>query len=80
MPEEKRTIGEILKQAREEKKLSLDEITALTKVRLKYLAAIETDQYDVLPSIVQIKGFIRSYARALGLDPEPLLLKLKART
>ncbi len=78
MSEDNRTIGEILKQAREEQKLSLDEIALLTKVRLKYLAAIEVDHFDILPSTVQIKGFVRSYAQALNLDPAPLLSRLRS--
>lgn len=78
MSEDIRTIGEILKQAREEQKLSLEEIVLLTKVRLKYLAAIEADHFDILPSPVQIKGFVRSYARALNLDPAPLLSRLRS--
>jgi cytoskeletal protein RodZ len=78
MSGDKQTIGEILKQTREEQELSLDEIAVLTKVRLKYLTAIESDQYEVLPSKVQIKGFIRSYARALNLDPAPLLNSLRS--
>ncbi len=78
MSEDIRTIGEILKQAREEQKLSLEEIVLLTKVRLKYLAAIEADIFDILPSPVQIKGFVRSYARALNLDPAPLLSGLRS--
>jgi len=78
MSEDNRTIGEILKQAREEQELSLDEIALLTKVRLKYLAAIEADHFDILPSPVQIKGFVRSYTRALNLDPAPLLSRLRS--
>lgn len=79
MPEDNRTIGEILKQAREEQKLSLDEIAVLTRVRLKYLSAIEADHFEVLPSAVQIKGFVRSYARVLDLDPAPLLSRLRSK-
>jgi len=78
MSEDNRTIGEILKQTREEQKLSLDEIALLTKVRLKYLAAIEVDHFDILPSPVQIKGFVRAYSRALNLDPAPLLSRLRS--
>ena len=77
MGEEKRTIGEILKESREEQELSLEEVTVQTRVRIKYLSAIEADQYEVLPSQVQIKGFVRSYARALNLDPAPLLQELR---
>ena len=77
MMETKPTVGEILKQTREEQKLTLDEISVTTRIRVKYLSAIEADNYDVLPSSVQKKGFVRSYARALGLDPSPLIAQLR---
>jgi len=77
MVEEKRTVGEILKGSREEQNLSLDEVSVLTRIRVKYLTAIEADNFDVLPSVVQQKGFVRSYARALGVDPSPLIALLR---
>ena len=77
MVEENRTVGEILKGSREEQNLSLDEVSVLTRIRVKYLTAIETNNYDVLPSVVQQKGFVRSYARALGVDPAPLIALLR---
>jgi cytoskeletal protein RodZ len=77
MAENKHTIGQILSQAREEQELSLDEISVLTRIREKYLAAIEADNLDILPSSVQQKGFVRAYARALGLDPAPLIAQLR---
>jgi len=77
MVENKHTIGQILNQAREEQELSLDEISVLTRIREKYLAAIEADNLDILPSSVQQRGFIRAYARALGLDPAPLVAQLR---
>jgi cytoskeletal protein RodZ len=77
MVENKLTVGKILKQSREEQKLSLDEISVLTRIRVKYLAAIEADNFDVLPSSVQQKGFVRAYARALALDPSPLVARLR---
>lgn len=78
MPDKNRTIGEILKTAREEQGLSLEEISLLTKVRVKYLSAIEVDNWDVLPSTVQQKGFVRSYARVLEIDPGELLGQLRS--
>jgi len=78
MPDQNRTIGEILKTSREEQGLSLEEISLLTKVNQKYLAAIEADNWDVLPSAVQQKGFVRTYARALEIDPAPLLGRLRS--
>ncbi len=78
MPDQNRTIGEILKSSREEQGLSLEEISLLTKVNIKYLLAIEADNWDVLPSTVQQKGFVRSYARILEIDPVPLLGQLRS--
>jgi len=77
MTEDNLLIGEILKQAREDQGLSLDEISLATKIKEKYLAAIEADNWAVLPSTVQQKGFTRSYAAFLGLDPAPLIKQLR---
>ena len=77
MAKEKQSIGEVLKTAREEKNLSLEEVSVLTRVKLKYLIAIEADNFDILPSTVQMKGFLRAYARALDLDPAPLITELR---
>ncbi len=78
MEDTQRTIGEILKKGREEKGLSLDEVALLTKIKPRYLAAIEAENWEVLPSSVQQKGFVRSYARALDIDPAPLLARLRS--
>ena len=77
MAQKKQSIGEVLKTAREEKGLSLDEVSVLTRVKIKYLIAIEADNFDILPSSVQKKGFLRAYARALDLDPAPLIAELR---
>ena len=70
-------IGERLKQAREEQGLSLEEVSLATKIKEKYLAAIEADHWEALPSSVQKKGFTRSYASFLKLDPSPLINELR---
>jgi cytoskeleton protein RodZ len=77
MAEENLLIGEILRQAREDQGLSLEEISSATMIKEKYLAAIEADNWAVLPSSVQQKGFTRSYASFLGLDPAPLIKQLR---
>jgi cytoskeletal protein RodZ len=77
MAQKKQSIGEVLKTAREERNLSLDEVAVLTRVKLKYLIAIEADNFDILPSTVQKKGFLRTYARVLELDPAPLIAELR---
>lgn len=78
MAESTSSIGAQLKKARQDKELTLEEISQLTRIREKYLVAIEADNWDALPSSVQQKGFVRSYARALGLDPGPLLQELRS--
>ena len=77
MAEKNLTIGEILKKAREDRELSLEEVSLATRIKEKYLAAIEVDNWDVLPSSVQQKGFTRAYAAYLELDPAPLISQLR---
>lgn len=67
------TVGTILRQRREEKRYTLEQVFQDTRIRLSYLQAIESDQLDQLPSRAQAHGFIRLYANYLGLDPYPLL-------
>ena len=67
------TIGTILRQKREKKKLTLDQVFQAIKIRVSYLQAIENDQLDLLPSRAQARGFIRLYANYLGLDAYELL-------
>lgn len=66
-------IGETLKNAREALGLTIEEAAEKTRIRCRYLEAIEEENFDVLPDDVYVKGFLRSYARLLKLDPEPLV-------
>ena len=68
------TPGTILRQKREEKKLTLDQVFQGTKIRINYLQAIENDQLGTIPSLAQARGFIRLYASFLDLDPYALLV------
>jgi cytoskeleton protein RodZ len=61
-------IGSTLRQARERRRLGLDQAEAETKIRARYLRALEEEQFDVLPGPAYIKGFLRTYAEYLGLD------------
>lgn len=61
-------LGSSLRDARERKRLSFADLEAETKVRSKYLRALEDDDFATLPGPTYVKGFIRSYAEALGLD------------
>ncbi len=65
--------GQILRAARQERGLSLDDAERGTRIRREFLEALEADDYDRLPAPVYTRGFIRSYARWLGLDPEAIL-------
>jgi len=65
-----RGIGAILRQARARRDVELAEVEAATRIRLKYLRAIEAEDWDALPEGVYARGFIRTYASFLGLDGE----------
>lgn len=66
-------IGETLRAARRRYGRSLADAAAETRVRETYLAALEEEEFAALGGSVYVKGFLRSYAKFLGLDPEPLL-------
>ncbi len=66
-------IGEQLRAARESQQISLEQVEAETRIRLKFLVAMEAGDFDALPNPVVARGFLRSYATYLGLDPTPLL-------
>lgn len=72
------SIGSDLKAARESRKISLDTISKRTKIPPKYLEALEEDRYDIFPSHTYAKGFIRAYAKIVGLDPAVLTRQFNA--
>jgi cytoskeleton protein RodZ len=61
-------IGNSLREARLRQQLDFPEIELATKIRAKYLRALEDEQFEVLPAQTYVKGFLRSYAEYLGLD------------
>ena len=67
------TVGEMLREAREARNWTIDQIAQLTHVRMHYLQALEEDRRADLPSDVQARGYIRLYASALGLPAQPFL-------
>jgi len=71
-----KSIGQNLRKAREEQELSLEEISLVTHIKEPYLEAMEAGRFEALPSPVQQKGFLRTYALHLGLDPKPLVNRL----
>jgi len=67
------SIGPFLQHARETQGLSLDQVASTTRIQLKYLQAIEEEQFAALPEQVFTKGFVRTYARSLGMDEQDVL-------
>lgn len=70
------SIGKILCRERELRQLSLEELSQTTRIPLRTLQSLEADRYDELPGEVFVRGFIKSYARSLGIDVAPLLERL----
>lgn len=68
-----RTVGQILKQEREAKFYSLEEIEKATKIRKELLEALEKDETHKLPPPTFVQGFIKNYGKFLGLDPNKLM-------
>src|SRR3989344_4807382 len=68
-----KTVGEILQKARTEKNLDYEAVEKKTRIRKKFLEAIEDNDWDRLPSPTYIKGFIRNYSSYLGLKGEEMV-------
>ncbi|MDR2093333.1 MAG: DUF4115 domain-containing protein [Azoarcus sp.] len=71
--------GEILRKAREARGESLVDVVQALKLSYQQLEAIESGQFAALPGPTFVRGFVRNYARHLGLDPEPLLVGLEGQ-
>ena len=67
------SLGEKLRQAREERGISVSEVAEQTRISPLYIKAIENDDYKPLPGGIFNKGFVRSYARYVGFDEEEAL-------
>lgn len=72
-------IGSSLREARLRQGLDFPELEERTKIRPKYLRALEDERFDVLPAPTYVRGFLRSYAQALGLDAEPFVDEYTSR-
>lgn len=69
-------LGETLRRERVNRQLSLEEISASTKISTKMLRAIESEDFASLPGLIFTRNFVRQYAGFMSLDPEPLLAML----
>jgi len=72
-------IGSTLREARVRRKLTLQQAEEETKVRVKYIQAMENEDFDVMPSPAYVKGFLRTYSTYLGLDHEIILEEYRSR-
>src|SRR5947199_9384550 len=75
MPE----IGATLREARMRARIDISEIEAETKIRAKYLRALENEEWGLLPGPAYVRSFLRTYAEALDLDAKLLLEEYKLR-
>ncbi len=71
-------LGSRLKEAREQKDLSLDDLQQITKIQKRYLVGIEEGNYSVMPGKFYVRAFIKQYAEAVGLNPEELFEEFKS--
>jgi len=65
--------GQMLRAAREEKEWSLMDTEEITKIRVRYIQALEEEEYGILPGATYVKGYLRTYAKQLGLDPVDII-------
>src|SRR6059058_601637 len=72
-------IGTTLREARIRARIDMSEVEARTKIRAKYLRAIENEEWDLLPGPVYVKSFLRTYGDFLGLDSRLLVDEFKRR-
>ncbi len=73
-------LGSTLQNARERTGLSLSDIAARTRIPMKSLRAIEANDFAVVPAGIFLRGFIRSYAREVGVEPEAAIAEFRAMT
>ena len=72
-------IGSTLREARMRARIDISEVEAQTKIRAKYLRAMENEEWDLLPGPVYVKSFLRTYGDFLGLDSRLLVDDFKRR-
>ncbi|MDQ0217006.1 helix-turn-helix domain-containing protein [Peribacillus cavernae] len=71
-------LGNRLKEAREAKGMSLDDLQRVTKIQKRYLTGIEEGKYDMMPGKFYVRAFIKQYCEAVGLDPEEIFEQYKS--
>ncbi|MCI0527209.1 MAG: DUF4115 domain-containing protein [Nitrospira sp.] len=71
------TLGEFLQQIRQQRGITLEQAASQTKISLRMLRALEQNDFTQIPSEVFVKGFVRSYARFLGLDEREVIRRYR---
>lgn len=72
-------IGSTLRETRVRRKTTLQQAEDDTKIRVKYIQAMENDDFDLMPSPAYVKGFLRTYSSYLGLDADVMLDEYRSR-
>jgi transcriptional regulator with XRE-family HTH domain len=72
-------IGNTLREARVRRTLTLRQVEEDTKIRVKYVQAMENEDWDVMPGATYVKGFLRTYATYLGLDADVIIAEFRSR-
>ena len=72
-------IGNTLREARVRRNLTLQQVEEDTKIRVKYVQAMENEDWDVMPGVTYVKGFLRTYSTYLGLDPDVIIGEFRTR-
>lgn len=72
------SVGRYLREQREAKGMSVEEVSRSTRVPVSSVERIEADQFDELPGEVFVRGFLKSYARAVGIPQEEVLARYTA--
>lgn len=67
------SLGEYLRRKRELREVTLEEIATITRICTRYLQALENDDYESIPADVFVKGFLRAYAKCVGLAPNEII-------
>jgi cytoskeletal protein RodZ len=69
------SVGEVLRQEREERHISIEEVSSTTRIPRRTLESLEKDRFEELPSGVFVRGFIKAYASAVDIDADEVLAR-----
>jgi len=71
--EETEYTGDLLRQVREARGLTIDQIANTTKIAIYYIRDLEAEEYEDLPAKVYVRGYLKQLAKLLKLDSEPMV-------